>query len=99
MSKTTSLNRQNALQRWMAAASPADKKALAEAAQTTVHALYTAARAVRNKGVLHLEPEFASRLEKAAVVVRKTSLKLPDLRLEQMAPVCASCQYLKACRK
>jgi len=78
----------NPLLTWWTSASPEDKKALAEAAGTTVPALHQSAHAYRSSGELSLSPELARRIEIALNGAVKR---------EQMCPACSRCEYVSKC--
>lgn len=86
----------NILYKWMNNATAEEKKALAELASSSVASLRQLAGGYRGKN-FSVSAEFAGRLEAAS---RKLQRKgLPLLLREDLCPACASCGYLKMCRK
>ena len=84
----------NVLLTWWHAATPEQKKVLAELAGTTVPGLHQTAHAYRSDGKLRVTPEFAARLERASVQIED----LPVLWREDMSPACGQCELIVGCR-
>lgn len=87
----------NALQDWMNAATPRQKKLLAERAGTTVPTLRHWAAGRRHEGRAVLLAETALRLERAAL--HPDLAGLPPLRREDMATACGLCEFAAECRQ
>lgn len=100
----------NPLARWMDAATPAQQRALAKRADTTLGTLRQVAGGYRTKGKARTTAELAIKIERAAKTifnVRKTPkarvklhrVELPPLHREHLSPACAGCEFAKQCRK
>ena len=87
----------NALKAWMDAATPDQKKLLAERAGTTVKTLYHWTYGRRHDGRAVMLAETALRLERAARHPRLEGL--PPLRREDMATACSLCEFAAQCRQ
>jgi len=87
----------NVLRRWMAAATPAERRALALAAGTSYGSLHQMAGAYKRGGVLAVSAEMARRLEQASAPLERPGL--PVLRREELSPACAQCEFARMCRK
>lgn len=83
----------NPLKQWMQNATAAEKKALAELADTTVGTLYQIAGGYRTKGAARVEPSLAARIELATEMMKRKGL--PVIKRTQLSPVCAACEYAR----
>jgi len=81
----------NILKRWIANATPADLRALARAAGTTVGTLRQTAGGYRTRGKLQVTPDLARRLELAAEKLGP----LPALDRTKLCPACGRCDLAK----
>lgn len=87
----------NALQKWLAAATPEEKQALAKHAGSSYGALRQAAGSYKTGGKLSLTPEFADRIIAAADYIHRRGL--PILHKGDLSPACRTCKFYKQCGK
>lgn len=79
----------NVLRDWMGKATPAEKRQLAELANTTLSSLRQAAGGYKHDGGLDLGSDLAGRIEVGTLALARRGL--PALRREQMCGTCRSC--------
>lgn len=85
----------NALSKWMAAATPAERKALAAGAKTRLNYLQQLiVRGSKRK----LSADLAIKVEASAARLAKRNPKLPELRREDLASACRGCEFARRCR-
>lgn len=87
----------NPLKAWWQAATPEEKRRMAQLAGTSVESVHQMAGAYRTEGELRLTPEKARGLELASKKLARKGL--PVLRREILAPACGQCEFAKKCRK
>lgn len=87
----------NVFKRWLAAATPSERNALARHAKTTLGSINQVAGGYRTAGKPNAGPELARRLELAATKIHREGL--PPLKREDLCAVCAKCEYAKQARK
>lgn len=86
----------NALRKWMAEASAAEKTKLARMAKTSVGMLRQVAGGYRTKGKPNTSPELARRLEIASEKMEREGL--PGLQRESLCQACGRCELAKRAR-
>lgn len=87
----------NVLKLWLDKSSTQQKRALAEAAGTTVASIRYAAYAARSNGEVSVSADYAQRIVEASKSIDDPLL--PTLRVEDLCPTCRNCEYAKLCRK
>lgn len=80
----------NALRTWMEKATADEKKALADAAGTTVGSLRQAAGGYKQDGGIDLRPEFAGRIEAGTITLQRPGL--PHIPRDKLSSTCRVCQ-------
>lgn len=83
----------NTLKKWMQQATAAEKKQLAELAETTAGTLAQIAGGYRTDGEARVEPALAARLEHASKTLKRTGLT--PLKRTDLSPVCAACSFAR----
>lgn len=89
----------NAMREWMDLATAKEKAMLARLAKTSVGQLRQLAGGYRTKSMPRTKAELALRLERASIAMNERNDALPILFRERFSAACASCDFLKACRK
>lgn len=88
----------NQMRLWLRAATPDERKALAELSGTTVGSLNQIAGSYRNKDQMpSVKAGFAGLIAKAAQALRKNNKALPELTRTDLSPDCRDCEYAKRC--
>lgn len=87
----------NVMKRWLAVATPAQRKRLANLAKTTEGTLRQIAGGYRTRGKLQAGPELARKLEIASTKLLSESKGLPVLWRSDLCPACGACEFAKAC--
>ena len=83
----------NALQRWLAKATPQEKQKLSIHAKISRGAMQWLAGGYRTQGKLNASPEVARRIELASVKIAREGL--PQLKREDLCIACGRCEYAK----
>lgn len=83
----------NKLKTWLATATVPERNKLVRLAGTTLGALRQAAGGYRNKGKVSTTPDFARRIEQAAVKVHREGL--PEIKRADLCIACSKCEYAK----
>ena len=80
---------------WMKQSTIAEKRLLAQKAETSLSLLYQLSYGTRNAS-----SELAGRIEKAVSGINKASrhAPLPDVNRSDLSDACAKCPYYKRCR-
>lgn len=86
---------QNAMRRWLEAATRDDLDKLAKLAKTTVGTIRQLSGAYRTGGVPSATPELARRLDIASQKMARADL--PPIAREELCPACSECEYAKSC--
>lgn len=87
----------NQLKMWMAEASPAEKAALAELADTTLGSLHQIAGGYRTGGPASVRAGLARKLERAAFLLSKSNKNLPQLLRTDLSSECRECEFAQRC--
>jgi hypothetical protein len=88
--------KKNALNVWMAKATPTEKNRLAELAFTTLGTLQQISGGYRTEGLASTKPELARNLEAASVVLVRVGL--PAMKREDLCPSCGACDLAQEAR-
>lgn len=89
----------NVMKRWLAVATPTQRKRLANLAKTTEGTLRQIAGGYRTRGKLQVSADLAAALEKASKQVsrQRSDHVLPQLWRTDLCPACGRCEFAKAC--